>query len=35
MDNTLRASLYLYNTQEEVDLLVEALGEVQRLFNRR
>ena len=35
MDNTLRASLYLYNTQEEVDLLVEALGKVQRLFNRR
>lgn len=35
MDNTLRASLYLYNTKEEVDLLVEALGEVQRLFNRR
>jgi cysteine desulfurase/selenocysteine lyase len=34
MDNTLRASLYLYNTRTEVDRLVEALQEVQKLFNR-
>jgi cysteine desulfurase/selenocysteine lyase len=34
MDNTLRASLYLYNTREEVDSLVEALREVQRMFSR-
>jgi cysteine desulfurase/selenocysteine lyase len=34
MDNTLRASLYLYNTKAEVDKLVEALREVQKLFNR-
>ena len=34
MDNTLRASLYLYNTREEVDSLVEALREVQRIFSR-
>jgi len=29
---TARASFYLYNTHEEVDRLVEALGEVTRLF---
>jgi cysteine desulfurase / selenocysteine lyase len=34
MDNTLRASLYLYNTKAEIDLLMEALSEVRRLFNR-
>ena len=32
MDNTLRASCYLYNTREEVDVLVEALGEIKKLF---
>ncbi len=32
MDNTLRASLYLYNTRDEVDTLVGALGEVKKLF---
>ncbi len=34
MDNTLRASLYLYNTRQEVDRLVEALNEVKKLFLR-
>lgn len=29
---TARASFYLYNTTEEVDRLVEALGEVRRIF---
>ncbi len=29
---TARASFYLYNTEEEVDRLVEALGEVTKLF---
>lgn len=29
---TTRASFYLYNTREEVDLLVRALGEVRRIF---
>ncbi len=32
MDNTLRASFYLYNTKEEADHLLYALGEVSRLF---
>jgi cysteine desulfurase / selenocysteine lyase len=32
MDNTLRASLYLYNTTEEVDTLVQAIGEIRTLF---
>lgn len=32
MDNTLRASFYLYNTREEVDRLVDALGEIKKLF---
>jgi cysteine desulfurase/selenocysteine lyase len=31
---TARASFYVYNTLEEVDVLVEALGEVARLFGR-
>ena len=34
MDNTLRASLYLYNTRDEVDSLIEGLREVQRIFSR-
>jgi cysteine desulfurase/selenocysteine lyase len=29
---TTRASLYLYNTREDVDALVEALGDVNRIF---
>jgi cysteine desulfurase/selenocysteine lyase len=32
MDNTLRASLYLYNTREEIDVLVDALGQIKQLF---
>ena len=32
MDNTLRASFYLYNTRAEVDALVEALNDLRRLF---
>jgi cysteine desulfurase/selenocysteine lyase len=32
MDNTLRASLYLYNTQDEVDTLVAALAEIKKIF---
>ncbi|MBI4354357.1 MAG: cysteine desulfurase, partial [Candidatus Omnitrophica bacterium] len=31
---TARASFYIYNTQEEVDRLVEALGEVRAFFDR-
>ncbi len=34
MDNTLRASFYLYNTRDEVDALVEGLHEVRRTFLR-
>ncbi|MHB8901144.1 MAG: aminotransferase class V-fold PLP-dependent enzyme, partial [Thermoguttaceae bacterium] len=30
-----RASFYLYNTRQEVDLLAEALSEVQEVFERR
>jgi cysteine desulfurase/selenocysteine lyase len=33
MDNTLRASLYIYNTADEIDTLVEAIQEVRRLFS--
>jgi cysteine desulfurase/selenocysteine lyase len=29
---TARASFYVYNTQEEVDLLVNALGKAQEIF---
>jgi cysteine desulfurase/selenocysteine lyase len=29
---TTRASLYLYNTREDVDVLVDALGDVNRIF---
>ena len=32
MDNTLRASFYLYNTREEVDALVGALAEIRKYF---
>jgi cysteine desulfurase/selenocysteine lyase len=32
MDNTLRASFYLYNTREEVDTLVGALREIRKYF---
>jgi cysteine desulfurase/selenocysteine lyase len=32
MDNTLRASLYLYNTREEIDVLVDALDQIKKLF---
>jgi cysteine desulfurase/selenocysteine lyase len=31
---TARASFYIYNTQEEVDRLVEALGDVRAFFDR-
>jgi cysteine desulfurase/selenocysteine lyase len=34
MDNTLRASFYLYNTKQDVDSLVDALHEVKKLFLR-
>ncbi len=30
---TARASLYLYNTREDVDTLLEAIGEVRRIFS--
>lgn len=29
---TIRASLYIYNTEEDIDRMVEALGEVGRIF---
>ena len=31
---TTRASFYVYNTGSEVDALVDALGEAERIFNR-
>jgi len=31
---TTRASFYVYNTESEVDALVDALGEAERIFNR-
>ncbi len=34
MDNTARASCYLYNTEEEIDVLVDALKRAQILFRR-
>jgi cysteine desulfurase/selenocysteine lyase len=34
MDNTLRASFYLYNTRQDVDGLIDALHEVKKLFLR-
>jgi cysteine desulfurase/selenocysteine lyase len=34
MDNTLRASFYFYNTKEEADRLIHALGELRKLFAR-
>jgi cysteine desulfurase/selenocysteine lyase len=35
MDNTVRASFYIYNDEEDVDVLVEALGKVVRIFKIR
>jgi cysteine desulfurase / selenocysteine lyase len=35
MDNTLRASFYFYNTKEEADKLVEALKEINSMFNKK
>ncbi len=32
MDNTLRASFYLYNTMDEVDELIHALGAIVKIF---
>jgi cysteine desulfurase/selenocysteine lyase len=32
ISGTARASFYLYNTKEEVDALVAALAEAERLF---
>jgi cysteine desulfurase/selenocysteine lyase len=29
---TSRASFYIYNTKEEIDIFVSALGEARRLF---
>jgi cysteine desulfurase / selenocysteine lyase len=34
MDNTLRASFYLYNTREEADRLLAGLRELNRMFGR-
>ncbi|MBI1741964.1 cysteine desulfurase [Candidatus Acetothermia bacterium] len=34
MDNTARASCYIYNTEDEIDALVEALKRAQKLFRR-
>ncbi|MCI4397953.1 MAG: cysteine desulfurase [Acidobacteria bacterium] len=34
MDNTLRASFYFYNTKEEANRLIHALGELRKLFAR-
>ena len=28
-----RASLYIYNTKEEIDILIEALNHARRIFN--
>ncbi len=35
MDNTVRASFYIYNDEEDVDVLVEALQKVVRIFRIR
>ncbi|GBC84503.1 Cysteine desulfurase SufS [bacterium HR11] len=35
MDNTVRASFYIYNDEEDVDVLVEALQKVVRIFKIR
>lgn len=32
--STARASFYFYNTREEVDLMIDALAEIQRFFSR-
>jgi cysteine desulfurase/selenocysteine lyase len=32
MDNTARASFYLYNTEDEIDRLVEGIQKAQRIF---
>ena len=32
---TLRASFYIYNTRDEVDALVDALGTARRLYQRK
>jgi cysteine desulfurase/selenocysteine lyase len=31
---TARASVYVYNTREEIDALVQALGKVHAIFRR-
>jgi len=28
-----RASLYIYNTKEEIDILIDALNHARRIFN--
>jgi cysteine desulfurase/selenocysteine lyase len=33
MDNTARASFYIYNTEDEVDRLIEGIERAERLFN--
>jgi selenocysteine lyase/cysteine desulfurase len=32
MENTARASFYIYNSEDEVDALVDALKTVRKLF---
>ena len=34
IDNAVRASLYLYNTMEEIDSFIEALKKAQTVFRR-
>jgi len=32
MDNTARASFYIYNTEDEVDALISALEKAKKIF---
>jgi cysteine desulfurase/selenocysteine lyase len=34
VNGTCRASFYIYNTVEEIDVLIEALGEARRILRR-
>jgi cysteine desulfurase/selenocysteine lyase len=34
VNGTCRASFYIYNTTDEVDVLIEAIGEARRMLRR-
>jgi len=31
-NSTVRASLYIYNTKEDIDILIQGLKEIRRMF---